>query len=151
VPRPGAPDGGPNYYPVPTLDLSDTPVAVYYDATLTALPASYISVFYPALLAIGQITWQVDPGALPPLWGVPEDARNSALVKKINVRAGDGSLAWPGAPLHPEDMGAAYGLSDDERQTIIRSIDLGGQYWCRQNTSFHSFPSDPLGSSSALP
>jgi hypothetical protein len=40
-------------------------------------------------------------------------------------------------PLHPEDQAGATALTDDERKTIaVYPMDLGGQYYARQNTGF---------------
>lgn len=131
-------------YHVPTLDLTDTPVTVYYDKGVTTWPASYVSIFYPATLSMGGMGGpKVVGGKLPPMWGIPEDARNSVLIQKINVKAADGTVAWPSQGFHPEDKGASYSLTDDERQMLIRTMDLGGQYWARQNTGFQSFNHDP--------
>ena len=44
--------------------------------------------------------------------------------------------------LHPEDKGVT--LTRDERAKLIRAIDVGGQYYARQNTGFKPFGSDPL-------
>jgi hypothetical protein len=44
--------------------------------------------------------------------------------------------------MHPEDKGVT--LSDDERLTIIRAIDVGGQFYARQNTGFVPFAGDPV-------
>jgi hypothetical protein len=133
-------------YRVPTLDLTDTPVTVYYDKGVSSWPASYVSIFYPATLSMGGMGGPtVVSGKLPPLWGIPEDARNSVLIQKMNVKAADGSVAWPGAKFHPEDQGASFSLSNDERQVLIRTMDLGGQYWSRQNTGFQAFNHDPTG------
>jgi hypothetical protein len=123
-------------YSIPTLDLSDTPVTAYYDKNVATWPASYVSIFYPATLQMGtgtpgQITVM---GTVPPLWGVPGSARASVLTQKINLRGADGTTAWP-TPLHPEDQGVS--LTDDERKTIaVYPMDLGGQYYARQNTGF---------------
>ncbi len=133
-------------YHVPTLDLSDTPVTVYYDKGVTSWPASYVSIFYPATLSMGgMMGTKVVSGTIPPLWGIPEDARNSVLIQKINVAAADGTKAWPNAAFHPEDKGASFSLTADERQVLIRTMDLGGQYWARQNTGFAQFNHDPTG------
>jgi len=135
-------------YHVPTLDLTDTPVTVYYDKGITSWPASYVSIFYPATLSMGGMGGPtVVGGVLPPLWGIPEDARNSVLIQKINVGAADGTVAWPGAKFHPEDQGASFSLTSDERQLLVRTMDLGGQYWSRQNTGFQPFNHDPTGTS----
>jgi hypothetical protein len=124
-------------YQIPTLDLTDTPVTAYYDKNVATWPASYVSIFYPATLqmgtdAPGTVTVM---GTVPPLWGVPGSARASVLTQKINLRSADGkTTAWP-TPLHPEDQGVT--LTDDERKTIaVYPMDLGGQYYARQNTGF---------------
>ena len=86
-------------------------------------------------------------GKIPPMWGIPEDARNSVLIQKLNIKASDGTVAWPGAKFHPEDQGASFSLTSDERQLLVRTMDLGGQYWSRQNTGFQPFNHDPTGTS----
>ena len=48
--RPG--DGRGDTYKIPTLDLSSTPVTVYYDRKVATYPASYVSIFYPATLGM---------------------------------------------------------------------------------------------------
>jgi hypothetical protein len=127
-------------YQIPTLDLTSTPVTVYYDKDLKTWPASYVSIFYPATLnmtdsddtSMVQLT-----GTVPPTWGVPGSARASKLTQKLNLLGADGTAAWPLAtnPLHPEDQGVT--LTSDERKTIaVYPMDLGGQYYSRQNTGF---------------
>ena len=44
--------------------------------------------------------------------------------------------------MHPEDKGVT--LTDEERATLIRSIDVGGQFYSRQNTGFVPFTGDPV-------
>jgi hypothetical protein len=133
-------------YHIPTLDLSDTPVTVYYDEGVVTFPASYVSIFYPATLSMGGMMGpKLVDGVIPPMWGIPEDARNSVLIQKINVAASDGTVAWPAQKFHPEDQGSSFSLTDDERQMLIRTMDLGGQYWARQNTGFQPFQQDPTG------
>jgi hypothetical protein len=128
-------------YKIPSLDLTSTPVTVYYDRKVATWPASYVSIFYPATLMMGDSTGKiVVTGTVPPMWGVPGSARSSMLTQKLNLRAADGTTAWPLAthPLHPEDVGGA--LTDDERRTIaVYPMDLGGQYYARQNTNFVPF------------
>jgi hypothetical protein len=122
-------------YSIPTLDLSSTPVTVYYDRNVASWPASYVSIFYPASLQMteGKITVT---GTVPPTWGVPGSARASVLTQKVNLHGADGSTAWP-TPLHPEDQSGATPLTDEERKTIaVYPMDLGGQYYSRQNTGF---------------
>ncbi len=133
-------------YKIPTLDLSSTPVTVYYDRNVATWPASYVSIFYPATLQMagdGDTTGTVKvTGTVPPMWGVPGSARASVLTQKLNLPAADGTWAWPvatNAP-HPEDQGSQYALTAAERQTIaVYPMDLGGQYWSRQNTGFVPF------------
>jgi hypothetical protein len=133
-------------YKIPTLDLSSTPVTVYYDRSVATWPASYVSIFYPATLEMagdGSTTGTVKvTGTVPPMWGIPGSARASKLTQKLNLMAADGTYAWPVAsnPMHPEDQGSQYALTSDERKTIaVYPMDLGGQYWSRQNTGFVPF------------
>jgi hypothetical protein len=128
-------------YTIPTLDLSNTAVTAYYDRNVATWPASYVSIFYPAALEMGPLT--VVSGTVPPKWGIPGSARASVLTQKVNLRGADGTTAWPGA-LHPEDQGVT--LTDDERKTIaVYPMDLGGQYYARQNTGFVPFTTgDPV-------
>lgn len=130
-------------YKIPYLDLSDTPITVYYDRQVKAYPASYVSIFYPAAMEMGMGNTTVT-GKVPPKWGIPTNARGSALPAKLNIKAADGSFAWDIAthPQHPEDKGTT--LTDDERRTIIVPIDLGGQFYARQNTGFVPFNNDPV-------
>jgi hypothetical protein len=157
-------------YEIPTLDLTNRPVTVYYDRMVASYPASYVSIFYPASLSMmgdGDTTGKVvvtgaapcsapgllntSPAGCTPLWGIPGSARASALTQKINLDglvngAADGSTAWPVATYakHPEDVGGS--LTDAQRQTIaVYPMDLGGQYWARQNTNFVPFTNgDPV-------
>ncbi|HEY8038781.1 MAG TPA: hypothetical protein VIF15_03275, partial [Polyangiaceae bacterium] len=155
-------------YKIPTLDLTTTPVTVYYDRKVASWPASYVSIFYPATMGMmmGNSTTGkvVVTGAAPcaqgglhnpanaagctPWYGIPGSARASALTQKTNLHGTDGSMAWPVGtyPMHPEDKGAQYSLTDDERKTIaVYPMDLGGQYWARQNTGFVPLTSgDPV-------
>ncbi len=126
-------------YHIPRFDMSDTPVTVYYDRRVATYPASYVSIFFPAALEMGMQTTVA--GTIPPKWGVPANARASAMIAKINLLAADKTTAFPGA-MHPEDTGPANTLSDVERQMLVRVMDLGGQYYARQNTNFAAY-SDP--------
>jgi Hydrazine synthase alpha subunit middle domain len=134
-------------YTIPTLDLSSTPVSVYYDRNVATWPASYVSIFYPASLEMGDSTGKITvTGTVPPKWGIPGSARASALTQKLNLNGTDGSTAWPVSsnPMHPEDQGVT--LTDDERKTIaVYPMDLGGQFYARQNTGFVPFTTgDPV-------
>jgi hypothetical protein len=130
-------------YHIPTLDLTDTPVTVYYDMKVATYPASYVSLYYPATLQMdGMMNIKVI-GTVPPEWMIPEDARDSVLISKMNVKANDGTTAWPVStnPFHPEDKGVT--LTAEERQLLIRTADLGGQFWSRKNTGFVPYNDDP--------
>ena len=91
------------------------------------------------------------PAGCTPLWGIPGSARASALTQKVNLNGTDGSTAWPLAQYakHPEDQ-PGHSLTDAERKTIaVYPMDLGGQYWARQNTGFVPYmtgdPVNPTG------
>jgi hypothetical protein len=135
-------------YNIPYLDLSDTPVTAYYDKMVAVYPASYVSIFYPASMMVDMNTTVT--GKVPPMWGVPANARGSALIEKINLHAADGTTAWPLSthPMHPEDVGGS--MSDAERKVMVLTDDLGGQYWARDNTGFAPFASgsDPVAPTS---
>jgi hypothetical protein len=120
-------------YKIPTLDLTEAQVATYYDRQVKSYNASYVSIFYPAALEMEMGKMQITSGTVPPKWGVPGSARASKLIEKINVKAPDGTTAWP-TPMHPEDKGVT--LTDQERRMLILAMDLGGQYISRQNTGF---------------
>jgi hypothetical protein len=136
-------------YTIPTLDLSSSPVTVYYDRNVATWPASYVSIFYPASLEMddptaGTITVT---GTVPPKWGVPGSARASVLTQTINLHGSDGvTPAWPANTFHPEDQNTGVTLTDDERKTIaVYPMDLGGQFYARQNTGFVPYTTgDPV-------
>jgi len=123
-------------YQIPYLSFSDTELTVLYDRRVNAWMTSYVSVFYPSTLSMmdGRV---MITGTVPPPWGVPESARESVLVEKLNVKAPDGTFAWDPAnhPPHPEDVGVAIPDADKERlvRTLVKVMDLGGQYYSRQN------------------
>ncbi|MEY2929773.1 MAG: hypothetical protein RL033_522 [Pseudomonadota bacterium] len=137
-------------YTLPRLDLSDRPITVTYDREVASWPASYVSLFYPATLAMEMaMGTELTAGTAPPAWARPSDARNSALIEKLNITAlhDESRTAWPvGAAfsdatikggtrsLHPENVGVP--LTREERVKLIRAIDMGGQYYSRQNTAF---------------
>jgi hypothetical protein len=120
------------------LDLSDRPLMAYYEREAVSYPASYVSLFYPSAM-MGRDVQRVE-GA-PVEWIVPANARASRFIQKLNINAvtlnNDGSLtettqwAYP-TPAHPEDKGTT--LTREERLTLIRAVDLGGQYYSRRNT-----------------
>jgi hypothetical protein len=98
---------------------------------------------------------------------VPSDARHSVLIEKLNITAaGDTArYAWPlGQPFsvagvqggNRTDHAAQVQLTRDEVVTLIRAIDMGGQFYARQNTqcptdvgpgcgaTFTPFKNDPV-------
>jgi hypothetical protein len=142
-------------YKVARMDLTDTPVTVYYDRRVATWPSSYVSLFYPAAMSMemGKVTVT---GKVPPKWAIPSDARNSLLIEKLNVTAvSDGTkYAWPlGAAFTDPDVAGGTrtdhaklaGLTREELVKLIRSIDMGGQYYARQNSDFKPFTdADPV-------
>jgi len=126
---------------IPYLDLSNRPITVVYDRKVATYPASYVSLFFPATMELGM--GNAKPvGDIPPKWAIVGDARESQLIKKMNVKAADGTFAYGVPTMHPEDKGIT--LTDDERAILVRSIDLGGQFYSRQNTGFVPFAGDPV-------
>jgi hypothetical protein len=123
-------------YAIPYLSFSEAPLTVVYDRKTNTWMTSYVSIFYPATLGMMNGMVQVT-GTVPPVWGVPESARESVLIEKLNPGAPDGSFAWDKAthPPHPEDVGVAISATDKQElvQTLIKVMDLGGQYYSRQN------------------
>ncbi|MEB2314416.1 MAG: hypothetical protein OZ921_12095 [Sorangiineae bacterium] len=148
--------GGATPYQIPRMDLSSRPITVSYDNQTGSYAASYVSLFYPAAVALELGVGSQVTGTVPPLWAVPSDARGSALIEKLNVTSSIDSnkTAWPldqafsdpgirGAKrtMHPEDVGVT--LTREERVKLIRAIDLGGQYFSRRNSDFQRYGNDP--------
>lgn len=116
-------------YQIPYLDLSDRAVETYYENEVVSYPASYVSLLYPsAMMGDAMAT-----GDVPPEWIIPGEARQSRMIEVMNMTASgdEGDLAWPGRPMHPEDQGVT--MSREDRLTLIRAADLGGQYYSRWN------------------
>ena len=118
------------------------PITVRYDRGTYTWPKSYVSIFYPSAM---QMTMGITllSGTVPPMWGIPANARGSEMIAHMNVTAPDNTTAWPTSqhPMHPENVGTT--VTSAERLSLIRSFDLGGQYYARQNTKF-----TPVASSS---
>jgi len=126
-------------YDIPVLDLSSKPLNAYYEREAVTYPASYITLLFPSAM-MGEARVE---GA-PIEWVVPGNARASRFIAKLNINAvkyqdgadGEATLvetdewAFPGKG-HPEDKNVT--LTREERLTLIRSIDLGGQYYSRRN------------------
>jgi hypothetical protein len=148
-------------YQIPRLDLTDTPITVKYDRQTKTYPTSYVSLFYPAALSMemGEDGAMIT-GTLPPRWAIPSDARHSMVIQKLEVTSETDptDYAWKlGTPIPADDNGgtvaggtyvdhaAVAGMTRDELVKLIRTIDMGGQYYSRQNTAFQPFTSDPVG------
>ena len=147
-------------YQIPRMDLSDRPITVTYDNMTQPWPASYVSIFYPEALEMEMDAAQVE-GQIPPNWGIPSNARGSALIEKLNIASVNdpNEFAWPlGVEFaaNPEtgavikggvrtDHATAHGMTREELVKLIRAIDLGGQFYARQNTAFVPFANDPVG------
>jgi hypothetical protein len=124
-------------YQIPVLDLSSRPLNAYYEREAVTYPASYVSLLYPSAM-MGEVRVE----GTPIEWVVPGNARASRFIAKINIDAvnvdSKGTLtpkvpaewAFKSAP-HPENVGVS--LTRQERLTLIRAIDLGGQYYSRRN------------------
>ena len=118
-------------YQVPYLDLSSRLMEIYYEREVVSFPVSYVSLMYPSAVVAGEMRM----GDLPPEWIVPGDARGSVAIAAMNMVAEDdpSDLAWADRPLHPEDQGVT--VSREDRLTLIRMADLGGQYYSRWNVT----------------
>jgi hypothetical protein len=142
-------------YMIPRMDLTDRDITVTYDRQTRAWPASYVSIFYPAALQMEMGRGAEIVGTVPPTWGVPSDARHSAMIEKLNITSSIEATkyAWPLGEAFTDatiaggtrtDHAAVAGLTRDEVRMLIRAIDMGGQYFSRQNTGFMPFNNDPV-------
>ncbi len=116
-------------YQIPYLNLSDAPTETYYERETVTYPASYVSLLYPsAMMGDAMAT-----GDVPPEWIIPGFARQSRMIEVMNMTASgdDTDLAFADRPMHPEDQGVT--VSREDRLTLIRAADLGGQYYTRWN------------------
>jgi hypothetical protein len=115
-----------------------------------------VSLFYPAALEMGEVMdFMLTAGTVPPQWAVPSDARNSKLIEKLNVTAVGSTTeyAWPLGGTFSDatikggtrtDHALEHGMTRDEVVKLIRTIDMGGQFYSRQNTAFVPFTNDPV-------
>ena len=82
------------------------------------------------------------------LWGIPGSARASALTQKSTCTAPTARrhrLADSREPAAPRGQGRARSPTTSARPSRVYPMDLGGQYWARQNTGFVPFTSgDPV-------
>jgi hypothetical protein len=145
-------------YDIPRLDLTSREITVTYDNETKPWPASYVSLFYPAALEMEMGDGAEVTGTVPPRWAIPSDARHSRLIEVLNVTASNDptEYAWPLGEAFPVDENegtipgvrwdhaAEVGLTRDELVKLIRAIDMGGQYYSRQNTDFQPYAADPV-------
>ncbi len=122
-------DGQMLTYQIPYLNLSDTPTETYYERETVTYPASYVSLLYPSSMMGDAMA----TGDVPPEWIIPGFARRSRMVEVMNMTAegDDSDIAFASGPMHPEDQGVT--VSREDRLTLIRAADLGGQYYTRWN------------------
>jgi len=145
-------------YQIPRLDLSSREITVTYDNETKPWPASYVSLFYPAALEMEMGDGATVTGTVPPRWAIPSDARHSRVLEVLNITAENDAAeyAWALGDAFPVDEnmgtiagvrwdhGAEVGLTRAELVMLIRAIDMGGQYYSRQNTAFVPFANDPV-------
>jgi hypothetical protein len=143
-------------YVIPRMDLSDRSILVNYDREEREWPASYVSLFYPAALAMGEVmNAELTAGTIPPQWAIPSDARNSVLIEKLNITAVGSTTdyAWAlGAAFSDAtvaggtrtDHALQHGMTREEVVKLVRAIDMGGQFYSRQNTAFMPFTNNPI-------
>ena len=157
VTMPGENGAAPTTTQIPRLDLSSRMITVTYDNETKPWPASYVSLFYPAALEMEMDDAEIT-GTVPPKWAVPSDARNSVVLEKLNVTSASDAnkYAWAlGQPFSDAtvaggtrtDHAKATGLTRDELVKLIRAIDMGGQYYARQNSAFVPNGTDPVSGS----
>jgi hypothetical protein len=118
-------------YEIPWLDLSGGSMTVSYDMGVYTFSRSYVSLYYPAQLKGGMARGLKVVGELPPVWMQPASARASILIKTLNPKAADGTVAWPDLKQHGVEKG--FTLTTEEMGAFIKSADLGGQFTSRQN------------------
>jgi hypothetical protein len=157
VTMPGEDGAAPTVTQIPRLDLSSRMITVTYDNETKPWPASYVSLFYPAALEMEMDDAEIT-GVVPPKWALPSDARNSVAIEKLNVAASNNpnEYAWAlGQPFSDAsvqggtrtDHAAQVGLTREELVKLIRAIDMGGQYYARQNSAFVPNGTDPVSGS----
>lgn len=114
-------------YDIPYLLLTNEPIQVYYEREVVSYPAAYVTLLYPSAMMADSVA----TGDMPPEWVVPGSARGSRLIEVVNaIDEGGSQWAWESGA-HPEDVGVT--LTREERMTLIRMADLGGQYYSRWN------------------
>jgi len=146
--------------PIPRLDLTAREITVTYDNETQPWPASYVSLFYPAALEMEMNRPGVEitvEGQIPPHWALPSDARNSVVLEKLNIVSAldQNKYAWTLGTAFSNatvqggtrtDHAKTVNLTRDELLKLVRAIDMGGQYYARQNSAFVPNSTDPVSS-----
>ncbi|MBC7170772.1 MAG: hypothetical protein H5U40_00005, partial [Polyangiaceae bacterium] len=117
-------------YAIPVLDLSGEPMNVEYENEVVPYPRSYVSLLYPsAMMGDSEVV-----SGTPVEWVIPGAARESALIRAVNINAFDdpGAWAWTGGAAHHTN-GELDAMPRADRMILVQMADLGGQYWSRRN------------------
>ena len=120
-----------------TFDLSGKNLDIIVGERMTgAFTASYISLFgLGELLGDDNVTISAPIGAFA--FAKPADAAHSDGIKRLNPMQrfpalDPGTRFVAGGPVHPTDMGGME-LTPDEYYLLGLSIDMGGQFFSREN------------------
>jgi hypothetical protein len=118
-----------------TFDLRGDEVALEVgDAILSTYSASHLSLLGPMMMELEDAGLEIQ-GDMP-IYVRPTQARNSALIRKINppllYPEPDTSVRAFDAPVHPVDVGGEE-LTPDEYHLLILMSDAGGQFYSREN------------------
>jgi len=105
------------------------------EVMLSGYSRSHLSLLGPAMLELEEFDLEVT-GEMP-VYVVPEDARGSILIEKLNPPrqfpdADLGDRAFAGEPVHPDDVGGSP-LSAEEYRLLVEMVDNGGQFYSREN------------------
>ena len=120
-----------------TFDLRGNKLDIMVGEKMTnAFTASYISLFgLGELLGDDNVTITPPNGAFA--FAKPADAAHSDVIKRLNPMqrfpaVDPGTRFVAGGPVHPTDMGGME-LTPDEYYLLGLSIDMGGQFFSREN------------------
>lgn len=120
-----------------TFDLRGDKLDITVGERMTgAFTASYISLF-----GLGELLGEDNVTITPPngafAFAKPADAAHSDVIKRLNPvqqfpAVDPGTRFVAGGPVHPTDMGGME-LTPDEYYLLGLSIDMGGQFFSREN------------------
>jgi hypothetical protein len=117
-----------------TFDLSQTLFTSAVTEMDYALEKSYVSVYSRGMTPDNVVVEYVGDCRV---FGKPADARNSLLIQKLNPpqrypNVDTSVRQFPGQPVHPVDVGGQE-LTPDQYNLLILNMDMGGQYYFREN------------------